>query len=47
MFPHPLLERHAPGPLALSHLDQVVRENNQHPIPIPTRITIISFKRGR
>lgn len=47
VFLHPLLERHL-GLHAFSRLDQVIRKNNQHPIPISTRIeTIISFARDR
>ena len=31
---HPLLERHVCRVCALSHLDQVIGENNQHPVSI-------------
>ena len=48
MLLHPLLKRHVPSVRALSHLDQVIGEHNQHPIPIATpRQNNHQFRRAR
>ena len=46
VFLHPLLERHVPGVRTLSHFDQVICKNNQHPvsIPIPIKQSSVLFE---